>query len=76
MLDELLSKINDCVNELEGISEELSFEIDTTEINEAIDNLYKAYKNASKVLEPEEEYEPDLYHLKLQERLDEELRRN
>ena len=48
MLDELLSKINDCVNELEGISEELSFEIDTTEINEAIDNLYKAYKNASK----------------------------
>ena len=68
MLDELLSKINDCVNELDGISEELSFEIDTTEINEAIDNLYKAYKKA---LEPEEEYEPDLYHSKLQERLDE-----
>jgi hypothetical protein len=73
-MEDLICEINKKINELYDISDELADEgIETAELDEAIETLFQAYMNLTD-FNAIDDYEPDLYHLRLQERLDEELR--
>ena len=74
-MDDLISRIVECINELNEIAEELFMEHDmeANEIEEALD-LIEIYERKLKRIVDKEESEPDLYHIKLQERLDAEAR--
>lgn len=71
-LDEVLCKLNDCINELDDISDELDeLGVDVTDFLKSIDSIFKFKMQTSKLLDDEEE-EPDFYHDRLQEKLDRE----
>lgn len=71
-LDTTLCKLNDCLNELDDISDELDeLGINVKDLLQATDAIFKFYSNTSKLLDDNEE-EPDFYHDKLQEKLDRE----
>ena len=75
-MEDLICELNKKINELYEVSDGLSEEgIDTIELNKAIEKLFRAYMNLTD-FDAVDDYEPDLYHLRLQERLDEELRGN
>ena len=71
-LDEVLCKLNDCLNELDDISDELDeLGVDVTELLKYTDCIYEFHKKTCRLLDDEEE-EPDFYHDRLQEKLDRE----
>lgn len=83
MLDDILHKLNDCINELYDISDELEEELthvgdEMLEKNDVyvsdfyrlIDEIDLFKSRASRLMDVEEDDEPDWYHIKLQERLD------
>lgn len=73
-MDELLCRLNDCMNDLDDIYDDLvEEEVDTTDLLKAIDMIDKYYKKLSYDFEHSgEEEEPDFYHERLQEKLDRE----
>lgn len=73
-MEELISKLNDCINELDDINDALDSEgYNTKELLNAIDNIWEYYKKLNKFIEDsDKEEEPDLYHDMLQDKLDRE----
>ena len=73
-MEELISKLNDCINELDDINDALDSEgYNTKELLNAIDNIWGYYKKLNKFIEDsDKEEEPDLYHDMLQDKLDRE----
>ena len=71
-MDELLCRLVDCVNELDEIADELELEysINARAVNAASDTIYEFKRKLSAMLDRDDDI-PDIYHIKLQERLDE-----
>ena len=72
VMDELLYRIGNVISELDEIADELEleFSINSRALNNASDMVNEFEKKLTAMLERQDEI-PDLYHIKLQERLDE-----
>lgn len=71
-MDELICRLVDCVNELDEIADELEIEymVNARAINTASDIVDEFKRKLSAMLDRDDDI-PDIYHIKLQERLDE-----
>ena len=71
-MDELLYRIGNVICELDEIADELEleFSINSRALNNASDMVSEFEKKLTAMLDRQDEI-PDLYHIKLQERLDE-----
>ena len=71
-MDELIFRLSSCVCELDEIADELELEldIDAMQIHRASDIVDDFQRKLSAMLDREDNI-PDIYHIKLQERLDE-----
>lgn len=71
-MDELLYRIGNVICELDEIADELEleFSINSRALNNASDMVNEFEKKLTAMLDRQDEI-PDLYHIKLQERLDE-----
>lgn len=71
-MDELLYRIGNVISELDEIADELEleFSINSRALNNASDMVNEFEKKLTAMLDRQDEI-PDLYHIKLQERLDE-----
>ena len=71
-MDELLYRIGNVICELDEIADELEleFSINSRALNNASDMVNEFEKKLTAMLDREDDI-PDLYHIKLQERLDE-----
>ena len=74
-MDELLCRLVDCVNELDEIADELELEysINARAVNTASDMIDEFKRKLSAMLDRADDV-PDLYHTKLQEKIDAEAR--
>ena len=72
VMDELLYRIGNVISELDEIADELEleFSINSRALNNASDMVNEFEKKLTAMLDRQDEI-PDLYHIKLQERLDE-----
>lgn len=72
VMDELLYRIGNVICELDEIADELEleFSINSRALNNASDMVNEFEKKLTAMLDRQDEI-PDLYHIKLQERLDE-----
>ena len=72
VMDELLYRIGNVICELDEIADELEleFSINSRALNNASDMVSEFEKKLTAMLDRQDEV-PDLYHIKLQERLDE-----
>ena len=72
VMDELLYRIGNVICELDEIADELEleFSINSRALNNASDMVSEFEKKLTAMLDRQDEI-PDLYHIKLQERLDE-----
>ena len=81
-LDDLLYKVHEKTEELYELAEEIEkqackegiiedIESDLVKLDTLIEGLYKFDKSVNKIYDSVEDEEPDWYHIKLQERLDE-----
>ena len=71
-MDELLYRLGNVICELDEIADELEleFSINSRALNNASDMVSEFEKKLTAMLDRQDEI-PDLYHIKLQERLDE-----
>lgn len=72
VMDELLYRIGNVICELDEIADELEleFSINSRALNNASDMVNEFEKKLTAMLDRQDEI-PDLYHIELQERLDE-----
>lgn len=73
-MDELICRLVDCVNELDEIADELELEysVNARAVNTASDMIDEFKRKLSAMLDRDDV--PDLYHTKLQEKIDAEAR--